>query len=55
VATPRVLQATRHHFGCSDLPVPGMEQEDGGGSGSAGSHWEKRLLYDSLSGPTRGV
>lgn len=29
-------------FGCDTLD--GVEVEDGGGPGSAGSHWEKRLL-----------
>lgn len=43
VQTPRVLRAARQHFGCPTLD--GVEIEDMGGSGTAGSHWKKRLFY----------
>ena len=32
----------RRHFGCSKLE--GVQLEDQGGSGTAASHWEERLL-----------
>lgn len=38
-ASPNVLTEVRRHFGCSSLL--GAELEDGGGDGTAGSHWEK--------------
>jgi len=44
VVTPRVAAAARAHFGCD--AVAGAHLEDGGGSGSAGSHWESRLFRD---------
>lgn len=44
VVTPRVADAARAHFGCDS--VAGAHLEDGGGSGSAGSHWESRLYRD---------
>lgn len=44
VKTPRVLEAARHHFGCDTLD--GVEIEDMGGSGTAGSHWKKRIFYE---------
>lgn len=43
VQTPRVVQAAREHFGC--LTLDGVEIEDMGGAGTAGSHWKKRLFY----------
>lgn len=43
VQTPRVVQAAREHFGCPTLD--GVEIEDMGGAGTAGSHWKKRLFY----------
>lgn len=44
VRTPRVLAAARKHFGCDTLD--GVEIEDMGGSGTAGSHWKKRIFYE---------
>lgn len=43
VVTPAVVAAARAHFGCATLD--GLELEDQGGSGTAGSHWEKRLAF----------
>lgn len=41
--TPKVKEKVREHFGCDTLE--GAELEDGGDtSGTAGSHWEKRLF-----------
>ena len=40
----------KRHFGCSKLD--GVQLEDQGGSGTAGSHWEERLLlvfYHSIN------
>ena len=43
IKTPKVLEVARKHFGCPTLA--GVELEDDGGSGSAGSHWEKRQMF----------
>jgi proprotein convertase subtilisin/kexin type 5 len=52
--TPTVLSKARAAFGCTTLP--GLELEDGGGSGTAGSHWEKRMMFNDFMvgdiGPT---
>ena len=36
----------QHHFDCSKLE--GVQLEDQGGSGTAGSHWEERLMVVNL-------
>eukprot|EP00455_Lapot_gusevi_P004587 TRINITY_DN11889_c0_g1_i7.p1 TRINITY_DN11889_c0_g1~~TRINITY_DN11889_c0_g1_i7.p1 ORF type:complete len:398 (+),score=16.36 TRINITY_DN11889_c0_g1_i7:49-1242(+) len=41
--SPRALAAGKEYFQCSTMT--GVEIEDQGGSGTAGSHWEKRILY----------
>ena len=41
--TPKVLEYARGHFGCPSLG--GVELENQGGSGSAGSHWEGRIMF----------
>jgi hypothetical protein len=52
VITPTVVQVAREHFGCQDLD--GVELEDGGSSGTAGSHWEKRILQNEfMTGTSR--
>eukprot|EP01116_Phalansterium_solitarium_P024611 TRINITY_DN9059_c0_g1_i1.p1 TRINITY_DN9059_c0_g1~~TRINITY_DN9059_c0_g1_i1.p1 ORF type:complete len:722 (-),score=202.35 TRINITY_DN9059_c0_g1_i1:178-2343(-) len=38
--SPRVAQFAREHFNCPSMI--GMELEDNGASGTAGSHWERR-------------
>ena len=43
IRTPKVLELAREHFACSSLA--GVELEDDGGAGSAGSHWEKRQMF----------
>jgi hypothetical protein len=42
VRSPNVQAFVRKHFNCESLP--GAEIEDGGGGGTAGSHWEKRVF-----------
>jgi hypothetical protein len=42
VKSPKALERARAHFGCPTLKY--VELEDGGSSGTAGSHWEKRLF-----------
>jgi hypothetical protein len=40
IVTPNVLRIAKEHFNCSS----GVELENGGGNGTQGSHWEKRIL-----------
>lgn len=42
IRSPNVLAAAREHFDCPTLD--GAEIEDGGGSGTALSHWEARVF-----------
>jgi hypothetical protein len=44
--TPRVQAAARSHFNCSTLN--GVELESSGGPGTAGAHWEKRIMYNEF-------
>ena len=46
IRSPLVLAHAREHFGCSTMQ--GVPVEDGGGSGSAGSHWEKVVLGNEV-------
>jgi hypothetical protein len=41
-----VLAAAREHYGCDFLT--GVELEDGGGNGTALSHWEERVLSNEF-------
>jgi hypothetical protein len=51
--SPKVLEKARKHFGCNTLN--GIELEDQGGSGTAGSHWEARsMLADYMIGISYG-
>eukprot|EP00002_Diphylleia_rotans_P000880 TRINITY_DN10478_c0_g1_i17.p1 TRINITY_DN10478_c0_g1~~TRINITY_DN10478_c0_g1_i17.p1 ORF type:complete len:777 (+),score=163.07 TRINITY_DN10478_c0_g1_i17:47-2377(+) len=50
VASPSVLEYAREFYGCSSLGA--VPLEDFGGSGTAGSHWEKRILFNELMSPT---
>jgi hypothetical protein len=43
VVTPAVRRMARAQFGCATLE--GVEIEDGGGSGTALSHWEMRQVW----------
>jgi hypothetical protein len=53
LTTPAVVQAVREHFGCASLD--GAELEDQGGSGTAGSHLEKRVFHDEFMTGTSGA
>merc|ERR1712166_1724403 len=54
LVTPKILEKARAQFGCSTLN--GAEIENQGGSGTAGSHWEKRLfMNDFMSGVSAGL
>lgn len=46
VTTPEVVKTARDYFGCSSLE--GLELEDQGGSGTAGSHWDERVAKEDL-------
>ena len=46
MVTPAVRARSREHFGCDSLE--GAEIEDGGGSGTAGSHLEKRIFMNEF-------
>lgn len=44
--TPKVVEAAKRHFNCSELI--GVELENQGGTGTAGSHWEARVMLSDL-------
>ncbi|KAK8677615.1 hypothetical protein V6N13_143141 [Hibiscus sabdariffa] len=52
VVLPRVVMHSRHHYGFNwqafSQNFTGLELEDGGGRGTSGSHWEKRLLMNEI-------
>lgn len=48
VILPRVVMHSRHHYGAFSENFTGLELEDGGGKGTSGSHWEKRLLMNEI-------
>ncbi|KAF7817552.1 Leishmanolysin-like peptidase [Senna tora] len=48
VVLPRVVMHSRHHYGAFSENFTGLELEDGGGRGTSGSHWEKRLLMNEI-------
>lgn len=48
VVLPRVVMHSRHHYGAFSKNFSGLELEDGGGRGTSGSHWEKRLLMNEI-------
>ncbi|CAL9173283.1 unnamed protein product [Musa hybrid cultivar] len=48
VVLPRVVMHARHHYGAFSENFTGLELEDGGGRGTSGSHWEKRLLMNEI-------
>ncbi|KAK4276611.1 hypothetical protein QN277_014740 [Acacia crassicarpa] len=48
VVLPRVVMYSRHHYGAFSENFTGLELEDGGGRGTSGSHWEKRLLMNEI-------
>ncbi|EFC45227.1 predicted protein, partial [Naegleria gruberi] len=46
IKTPKVLDIARKYYGCPTLD--GVQFEEGGGSGTAFSHWEKRIMKNEL-------
>lgn len=44
IKTPKVVKTAQDHFDCDG--IDGVPFEDFGGSGTAGSHWEKRLFQN---------
>eukprot|EP00759_Apiculatamorpha_spiralis_P009340 PhF_6_TR15979/c0_g1_i1/m.25023 len=51
IVTPEVVAKAKQYYNCSTMD--GLELEDQGGSGTAMSHWEKRLVGDEvMSGMT---
>ena len=42
ISTPKVLEKAKLHFNCNN--IKGIELENQGGEGSAGSHWEARYM-----------
>ncbi|CAF0990282.1 unnamed protein product [Didymodactylos carnosus] len=46
ITTPKVKEVVREHFNCSTLE--GAELEDQGSSGTALTHWEKRLFEHEI-------
>ncbi|KAL7722324.1 Cell surface protease gp63 [Entamoeba marina] len=53
ITTPKVLEVARSYFG--DDSITYVEFEDGGGSGTAGAHWEKRILYNEIMAGTSSL
>ena len=49
VKTKKLVEIAKRYFNCNS--IEGIELEDQGGSGTAGSHWEARiLLWDYMNG-----
>ena len=49
INSAKVLEVARKYFNCTDLE--GVELEESGGDGTAGSHWEARILLgDYMNG-----
>ncbi|KAG6503327.1 hypothetical protein ZIOFF_035638 [Zingiber officinale] len=48
IVLPRLVMHTRYHYGAFSENFTGLELEDGGGRGTVGSHWEKRLLMNEI-------
>jgi len=46
LTTPKVVAKAKAAFGCSTLT--GLELENDGGTGTAGSHWEKRIMMNDF-------
>jgi leishmanolysin len=52
IGSATVRAVARAYFNCST--TSGAEIEDGGSSGSAGAHWESRILSDEIMAPAAG-
>ncbi|XP_009365609.2 leishmanolysin [Pyrus x bretschneideri] len=48
VVLPHVVMHSRYHYAAFSENFTGLELEDGGGRGTSGSHWEKRLLMNEI-------
>lgn len=48
ITTPNLVNYAKDHYGCSS--ITGVKLEDGGGSGSAGAHFEKTWVGNELMG-----
>ena len=49
INSPKVLEVAKKYFNCSS--IEGVELEESGGGGTAGSHWEARILLgDYMNG-----
>jgi len=46
IRSPKVLEFAKKHFNCQTMD--GVPVEDDGGSGSAGSHWEKVVFGNEM-------
>ena len=46
ITLPGVVEYAREYFDCNNLT--GVELENQGGSGTQGSHWERRILGDEV-------
>eukprot|EP00892_Ulva_mutabilis_P007549 jgi/Ulvmu1/5166/UM021_0183.1 len=53
IITPAVREAAQRHFACPTLP--GVPLEDDLGGGSAGSHWDQRILEGEIMDPVAGM
>jgi hypothetical protein len=53
IITPTVLKKAREAFGCDSLD--GVPLESQGGASTAGSHWEKRVMYNDFMMPDEGT
>jgi leishmanolysin len=53
LALPTVVEKARIAFNCSTLN--GVELEEGGGGGTAASHWEKRIMYNDYMSPDADI
>lgn len=47
---PNLVEFAKKYFGCNTLT--GLPLEDGGGQGTAGSHWEKLIFSEDVMNPT---
>ncbi|VDP97635.1 unnamed protein product [Trichobilharzia regenti] len=53
LVTPRVLEEGRRHFNCPNLD--GIDLENEGGQGTAGTHFEKRVVGDEIMAGSTGL
>jgi hypothetical protein len=51
IITYNVVKQAQLHYNCFSWPNAGMEVEDYGDAGTAGSHWEKRIAMHDIMNP----